>query len=281
MTVEELQSGIIIPIDKPRQWTSFQVVNKIKSLLRNRFELKNIKIGHAGTLDPLASGLLLVCIGKATKQIEQIQNDDKEYTGTIAIGATTPCYDLEQPIDAYYDTSHITMEMIQDKCKTFVGDIEQTPPLFSAVKIDGQRAYQYARNDMHEVCVRSKMVHVEKFNVHDIRISNEELDNPVNIVSTHVSKNTPGLYKSPQGKIPNGLILIDFAVECGKGTYIRSIARDLGRSLNNGAFLASLQRTRIGEYTLSQSYTLEQVDNLLQNNSLSNTNKEATVTYPS
>lgn len=264
MTVEELQSGIIIPINKPRQWTSFQVVNKIKTILRNRFGLKKIKIGHAGTLDPLASGLLLVCIGKATKTIEQIQNEDKEYTGTIAIGATTPCFDLEQPIDKYYETAHITLETIEKQCRRFIGDIEQTPPLFSAVKIDGQRAYQYARNDVQDVSARSKLIHIEKFEIHNFRISDAERDNPENIISTHIPKNNLSLYQSPQGKIPNGLILVDFVIECGKGTYIRSIARDIGISLNNGAFLTALHRSRIGKYTISQSYTLEELDKLLQ-----------------
>lgn len=271
MTVEELQSGIIIPIDKPRQWTSFQVVNKIKAILRNRFGLKKIKIGHAGTLDPLASGLLLVCIGKATKQIEQLQNGDKEYTGTMVIGATTPCYDLEQPIDNYYDIANITLETIQEKCKAFIGDIEQTPPLFSAVKIDGQRAYQYARNEIQDVSARSKQIHIENFAVHNFRLSEADRDNPHNITFTHTGKhNNHGLYQSPQGKIPDGLILVDFVIKCGKGTYIRSIARDLGISLNNGAFLSALQRTRIGEYSLSKSYTLDQIDNLLQNTELQN-----------
>ena len=145
MTQEELLGGIVIPIDKPRQWTSFQAVNKVKSTIRNLYGLKKFKIGHAGTLDPLATGLLLVCVGKATKRINELQDGDKVYTGTMVLGATTPCYDLERAIDNYYPFAHITPALLQSILPQFTGTIEQVPPLFSAVKINGQRAYQYAR----------------------------------------------------------------------------------------------------------------------------------------
>ena len=145
MTQEELLGGIVIPIDKPRQWTSFQTVNKVKSTIRNLYGLKKFKIGHAGTLDPLATGLLLVCVGKATKRINELQDGDKVYTGTMVLGATTPCYDLERAIDNYYPFAHISSALLQSILPQFTGTIEQVPPLFSAVKINGQRAYQYAR----------------------------------------------------------------------------------------------------------------------------------------
>lgn len=269
MTAETLQAGIIIPIDKPRQWTSFQVVNKIKSIIRNQYGLKKIKIGHAGTLDPLASGLLLVCIGKATKQIEALQSGDKEYVGTMVFGATTPCYDLEQQIDCYYESSHITMEQVTAQSKLFVGTIEQTPPLFSAVKIDGQRAYEYARKEEQEVSAKSKMVHIDVFEVSNYRISDASIDNPVNIETIHGAKVSDGskkdLYQAPQGRVPDGLPLVDFSVRCGKGTYIRSLARDMGTALNSGAFLSALRRTRVGDYDITQAYTIEQLSTLLAN----------------
>ena len=145
MTQDELLGGIVIPVDKPRQWTSFQTVNKVKAIIRNLYGLKKFKIGHAGTLDPLATGLLLVCVGKATKRINELQDGNKVYTGTIVLGATTPCYDLERAIDHYYPFSHITPALLQSVLPQFTGTVEQVPPIFSAVKINGQRAYQYAR----------------------------------------------------------------------------------------------------------------------------------------
>ena len=145
VTLEQLQDGIVLPIDKPRQWTSFQAVNKVKAVVRNTYGLKKFKIGHAGTLDPLATGLLLVCIGKATKTIPQLQDGDKVYTGTLVLGATTPCYDLERPVDHFYPYEHITAQLLNETVRQFTGTIIQVPPMFSAVKIDGQRAYEYAR----------------------------------------------------------------------------------------------------------------------------------------
>ena len=146
ITLEQIQAGIVLPIDKPRQWTSFQAVNKVKSVVRNAYGLKKFKIGHAGTLDPLATGLLLVCIGKATKDIPQLQDGDKVYTGTMVLGATTPCYDLEQAIDRYYPFDHITPALLDEVRQRFIGTIMQVPPMFSAVKVDGQRAYELARS---------------------------------------------------------------------------------------------------------------------------------------
>ena len=138
VTLEQLQDGIVLPIDKPRQWTSFQAVNKVKAVVRNTYGLKKFKIGHAGTLDPLATGLLLVCLGKATKTIPQLQDGDKVYTGTLVLGATTPCYDLERPVDHFYPYEHITAQLLNETVRQFTGTILQVPPMFSAVKIDGQ-----------------------------------------------------------------------------------------------------------------------------------------------
>ena len=223
MTSEQFAQGFVQPIDKPYTWTSFQVVNKLKYLLKNDYGLKKIKIGHAGTLDPLATGLLIVCIGKATKQIETLQSGEKEYVGTFVLGATTPCFDLEKPIDAIYPTDHITEEMIRSAANGFVGEIEQVPPVFSAVKVNGRRAFDYARND-EAVEIKSKKVVISEFEI--TRIAMPE---------------------------------VDFRIVCGKGTYIRSIARDFGMALRSGAHLKSLRRTRVGNITVAEALHPDEV----------------------
>ncbi len=229
MTVEELKAGHVLLIDKPYKWTSFQVVNKIKHILRHNFDLKKIKIGHAGTLDPLATGLLIVCIGKETKRIEQYQAAEKEYTGTFVLGATTPCFDMEKPIDATYPTSHITEKLIADTANSFVGEQEQVPPIFSAVKINGKRAFDYARKQ-EEVEIKAKKINIKTFEITRIEL--------------------------PE---------VDFRIECSKGTYIRSIARDFGRALNSGAYLSKLCRERIGGFALKDAIQIDDVHNCLTN----------------
>lgn len=229
MTVEELKAGQVLLIDKPYKWTSFQVVNKIKHILRHNFDLKKIKIGHAGTLDPLATGLLIVCIGKETKRIEQYQAAEKEYTGTFVLGATTPCFDMEKPVDATYPTSHITEKLITDTAKAFIGEQEQVPPIFSAVKINGKRAFDYARKQ-EEVEIKAKKINIKTFDITRIEL--------------------------PE---------VDFRIECSKGTYIRSIARDFGIALNSGAYLSKLCRKRIGNFALSDAIEIEKVSYCLTN----------------
>ena len=284
--LERLQAGLVIPIDKPRQWTSFQAVNKVKSTIRRLYQVKNIKIGHAGTLDPLATGLLLVCVGKATKTIETLQAGDKEYTGTMVLGATTPCFDLERAIDHYYPTSHITDELVQSTRLQFIGDIQQVPPMYSAVKIAGQRAYTYARNDDPTAVIEPKTVHITTFNLKKSEPSNpsdysdssekkypsdhSEYSAPSEYSeysehsesSDHSEKNTssPHLYNHPQGVVPQGLPQYDFHVVCGKGTYIRSLARDFGLALESGAFLAGLRRERVGAYHIKDAIQLEDIE---------------------
>lgn len=270
MTVDELLAGIVIPIDKPRQWTSFQTVNKIKATIRNHFGLKKFKIGHAGTLDPLATGLLLVCVGRATKEIEQLQAGEKVYTGTMVLGATTPCYDLEQPIDHYYPYDHITPTLLETARQQFVGDIKQIPPIFSAVKIDGHRAYEYARADDPTAQPEAKTVHIEAFDITAFRPGKEKPDlsdmsdhkSQLSTLNAQLSK-APHLYNNPIETIPDHLPQLDFHIRCGKGTYIRSIARDMGVALQSGAFLSSLRREAIGSYTVQQALTLDQVENFL------------------
>ena len=223
MTSEQFAQGYIQLIDKPYTWTSFQVVNKLKYILKNDYGLKKVKIGHAGTLDPLATGLLIICIGKATKQIETLQGGEKEYTGTFTLGATTPCFDLEKPVDVTYPTDHITEEMIHSAAQSFIGETEQIPPTFSAVKINGRRAFDYARNN-EEVEIKSKKIVISEFEITRIAMPD-----------------------------------VDFRIVCGKGTYIRSIARDFGAALQSGAHLKALRRTRIGAYSVDNALNIEDV----------------------
>lgn len=276
ITLEQLQEGIVIPVDKPRQWTSFQAVNKIKAVVRQNYGLKKFKIGHAGTLDPLATGLLLVCIGKATKRIPQLQDGDKVYTGTMVLGATTPCFDLERPIDRYYPYGHITQQMVEETAQQFTGTILQVPPMFSAVKIDGQRAYEYARRDQMgatcpssrtdgpSVTIMPKPVNVYSFEITAFRPASdsESTTPPIQPIHSPLSDTTPlrNLYKSPLGEVPPHLPQVDFRIHCGKGTYIRSLARDLGAALGSGAFLSALRREQIGTYNVSDAIQLDAVN---------------------
>ena len=266
MTQEELLAGNVLAIDKPYQWTSFQAVNKVKSAIRRTYDLKKFKIGHAGTLDPLATGVLLVCVGKATKRIDELQAGEKVYSGTMVLGATTPCFDLERAIDHYYPYQHITPELIANVLPQFLGTIDQVPPIFSAVKINGQRAYSYARGAKEgedSPMPTPKKVNVYEFEITDFRqgtVSQEVLvDEPV----VAAEQPTHHLYDHPLGIVPAHLPQIDFRIRCGKGTYIRSIARDLGLALDSGAFLSALRRERVGEYGLDQAISLDNVESWL------------------
>ena len=274
MDLETLLDGVVIPVDKPRQWTSFQAVNKIKSAIRNHYGIKkkgqpghNFKIGHAGTLDPLATGLLLVCVGKATKSIPQLQDGEKVYTGTMVLGATTPCYDLERPIDARYPYSHITPDLLESARRQFLGDIEQVPPIFSAVKIGGQRAYQLARqqDNSDTPSPTPKTVHIHDFQITAFRPGQPDTNCHEGTENTNCHElPTNNLYKNPLGSVPPELSQIDFRIHCGKGTYIRSIARDFGLALDSGAFLASLRREQVGQYTLADAIPLDAIESYLE-----------------
>ena len=221
LTTEDYLAGQILLIDKPLTWTSFQAVNKLRWEIRQAFNIKKIKVGHAGTLDPLATGLLIICTGKMTKQINTFQGQDKEYTGTFTIGCTTPSYDLETKINETFTTEHITEELIHETRKQFIGDIEQFPPIFSALKKDGKRLYEFARAG-EEVEIKSRNVHISEFEITKI-----EGDN------------------------------INFRVVCSKGTYIRSLAHDFGKALNSGAHLSELRRTKIGEFHVDDAISPE------------------------
>jgi len=219
--------GAVLLIDKPAEWTSFDVVNYMRSLIRKAYNLEKLKVGHAGTLDPLATGLLIICTGKKTKEIDNYQGMDKVYVGSMKLGATSPSFDTETEPDEYFDISQLNEKNLQKATKQFIGEIEQIPPVYSAVKIEGKRAFDYARKEK-EVKLKSRKVKIHDFNLLNI--------NPPDI---------------------------DFAVSCSKGTYIRSLVHDFGKSLNNGAYLTALRRTQIGQFKVSDAYTIEAFKQLI------------------
>ena len=223
---ETYLDGAVLYIDKPFTWTSFDVVNKIRMSLRHHLGIKKIKVGHAGTLDPLATGLVIICTGKATKQIMQFQDMDKGYIAQVRLGATTPSFDLETEIDQKFPWEHIDQAKIEEALKKLSGDQEQLPPIFSAKSVDGKRAYTMARKGK-EVELKPQSVHISQ-----LKLLSEDLPD------------------------------ISLQVDCSKGTYIRSLARDLGLMLDSGAHLTGLRRTRIGPYSVDQAMTL---DNFLKN----------------
>jgi tRNA pseudouridine55 synthase len=221
MNIEDYQKGQVLLIDKPLTWTSFQVVNKLRWEIKQRFNIKKIKVGHAGTLDPLATGLLIICTGKQTKEIHTYQNQVKEYTGTFTLGATTPSYDLETEIDQKFPTEHITEDLLKETTKQFIGDIQQKPPIFSAIKKDGKRLYELARKG-ETTEIKARIVKVLEFEITTINLPK-----------------------------------VDFKVVCSKGTYIRSLASDFGNALNSGAHLSALRRTKIGDFSVDKSNSIE------------------------
>lgn len=221
MTAEYYLSGQVLLIDKPLNWTSFQVVNKLRWEIRQAFNIKKIKVGHAGTLDPLATGLLVICTGKMTKQIDTFQGQIKEYTGTIVLGSTTPSFDLETKIDKTFPTDHISEALIHQTTKQFIGEIQQFPPVFSAIKKDGKRLYEFARAGQ-DVEIKSRSITISTFEITKI----------------------------------DGLN-INFRVVCSKGTYIRSLANDFGKALNSGAHLSELRRTKIGNFNVENAVSIE------------------------
>jgi tRNA pseudouridine55 synthase len=222
--LEDFINGQLLLVNKPYKWTSFDVVGK----LRNAFKPLKLKVGHAGTLDPLATGLLIICTGKMTKQIDTFQAQEKEYTGTMILGATTPSYDMETEPDQQLDISHITEQQIKDACAQFTGDIQQYPPAHSAIKIDGERLYEKARRG-EDVELRLRNVTITEFEITGIAL--------------------------PE---------INFRVVCSKGTYIRSLVNDFGKALNNGAYLSKLRRTRSGDYRIEDAHEVMELFNLIK-----------------
>ena len=221
MTLEEFKNGKVLLIDKPLEWTSFQAVNKLRWHIKKRFNIKKIKVGHAGTLDPLATGLLIICTGKQTKNIETYQGQIKEYTGTITLGATTPSYDLETEIDQEYPTAHLTEAMLHEATQQFLGVIAQKPPIFSAIKKDGKRLYELARAGKTTE-IKARSIEIQTFELTSINL--------------------------PE---------VNFRVVCSKGTYIRSLAHDFGQAVQSGAHLSALRRTKIGDFSVDDATSID------------------------
>jgi tRNA pseudouridine55 synthase len=224
----DLESGEILLVNKPYRWTSFDVIGSLRGLMKHLLGGKKIKVGHAGTLDPLATGLLIICTGKSTKRIEEFKDFDKEYTGTFVLGATTPSYDMEKEVNETFPTEHITPEMIREAAESLSGDILQIPPMFSAIKVDGKRAYESARKDK-DLGLAARPVSVPVFEITRIEM--------------------------PE---------VDFRIVCSKGTYIRAIARDFGAALQSGAYMSALCRTRVGPHLLSNAHEVEELKTILR-----------------
>ena len=218
-TQQSISNGKLLLIDKPLEWTSFQAVNKIRWGLRSKFNLKKLKVGHAGTLDPLATGLLLICTGKMTRKIREFQALEKTYTGTITLGATTPSFDSETPIDKKFKVTHLNNEALIAAKQKFKGEIDQSPPLFSAIKKEGKRLYEYARAG-EKIEIKSRKIKIHRFDFKKIELPD-----------------------------------IDFEVKCSKGTYIRSLANDFGKSVDSGGYLSSLRRIKIGPFKVVNALT--------------------------
>jgi len=212
--------GKVLLFNKPLTWSSFDLVKKVRNTIKSNLNIRKIKVGHAGTLDPLADGLLIICTGKFTKKIDEIQGQKKVYTGQITLGGTTPSYDLETEIEETFDTSHITEELIHNSCKKFEGKIMQKPPIYSALKREGKRLYQHAREGT-KIKIKEREVEIESFKITSIEMPK-----------------------------------LKFEVVCSKGTYIRSLAYDFGKELNSGAHLSALRREKIGDYYLSRAFSL-------------------------
>ena len=234
----DFQEGVILAFDKPYRWTSFDVVGKVRWLICRHLGVKKLKVGHAGTLDPLATGVLIVCTGKATKRIEELQSGTKEYYATIRLGDTTPSYDLEKPIDATYPTEHITRDMVEQVLERFKGKIEQVPPTFSACKVDGKRAYKMARKG-DEVELKPKTLVIDEIELTECNLPD-----------------------------------ITIRVVCSKGTYIRALARDIGQALDSGRHLIALRRTRVGDFKVQDCLNPEKFQEWLQSADIEMPQKE-------
>lgn len=248
--IEDYPGGIVIPMDKPLRWTSADLVRKVKFQLTHHFHNKKLKVGHAGTLDPLATGVLIVCVGKATKIAEELQSHDKEYITEIELGASTASFDLEQPVDSFYPYEHIDREMVREALKNFVGEQEQVPPLFSAKIVNGVRAYEYARTG-EPVELRKSHIAIHSIELLDFRrggspasAGNADECDPAIASSVKHVRNYHTAVMGAEGSRP----VIKLRIRCSKGTYIRSLARDLGLALGSGAYLVSLRRSASGTF---------------------------------
>ncbi len=224
----QFKEGEVLCINKPLHWTSFQVVNKLRWLIKRKLKVKKIKVGHAGTLDPLASGLMIICTGKKTKEIEQYQAAHKEYIATIKLGATTPSYDGESAENRFYATQHINTDLITQTLQSFLGDSQQLPPIFSAIKVDGKKLYESARKGK-DIALKPRPISIQ-----DLELLSIEMP------------------------------YVSFRVACSKGTYIRSLAHDIGKAMGSGAWLSKLQRTKIGDYELKKALDIQDFELLMK-----------------
>ena len=264
-TIDAYPEGIILPVDKPYRWTSADVIRKVKYAAIKHFGKKNLKVGHAGTLDPLATGVLLVCIGAATRQAETLQKHDKEYLAGIAFGATTPSYDREKEIDRFFPYNHITAQAVEAVLPRFLGEQEQVAPLFSAKSVDGQRAYELARKlyrEHRDNTEAATLLSRQRITIHSLRL--EAFEPGISGSPSAVATSTSAVSAGASNRIhvtdnsALGLPVATIRIACTKGTYIRAFARDLGEALGSGAHLESLCRTRTGDYTLDKALSLEQ-----------------------
>lgn len=255
------QAGEILIFNKPYRWTSFNVVAKVRGELSHRLGVKKLKVGHAGTLDPLATGVLIICTGKSTKLIDELQAHTKEYVATIKLGATTPSFDMETAEDATYPTEHITRELVEEKLKAFVGRIEQIPPTFSAVKVDGKRAFKYARKG-EDIELKPKILVIDELEIlHFGELSTVD--------SQPSNDNDPReRIKYQSDNLQGSRLSLTIRVVCSKGTYIRALARDIGQALGSGGYLTGLIRTRIGNNTLQDCMDIEQFPQWLETQTL-------------
>lgn len=275
--IEDYPSGIIIPVDKPYRWTSADVIRKVKYAAIRYFRKKNLKVGHAGTLDPLATGVLLVCIGKATKLAETLQSHDKEYIAGVTFGATTPSYDLEKEIDRFFPHEHISADVITSALPAFIGEQNQIAPLFSAKSVDGVRAYEIARklyksHDTQDLSLQSEfdeaaqsLLRVSKINISELELldfSGHASTLPAEAAVQETSNASSRINVNDNSAL--GLPVATIRMACSKGTYVRAFARDLGETLNSGAHLSSLQRSRSGEFRVEMALSVEQATSLLQ-----------------
>lgn len=242
-------TGEILTFIKPYRWTSFNLVAKVRGELSHRLGVKKLKVGHAGTLDPLATGVMIICTGKCTKQIDELQSHTKEYVATIKLGATTPSFDMETEEDATYPTEHITRELVEEKLKQFIGRIEQVPPTYSAVKVDGKRAFKYARQG-EDVKLKAKILVIDELEILHFGMLDNSTDNSITADEREKIQ-----YKSDN--LTGSHLSLTIRVVCSKGTYIRALARDIGQALGSGGYLTDLIRTRIGEYRLKDCLDIE------------------------
>ena len=255
-SIEDYPEGIVLPIDKPYRWTSADVIRKVKYAACRHFGKKNLKVGHAGTLDPLATGILLVCIGPATRRAEELQRSRKQYLAGVSFGATTPSYDLEKDIDAEYPLDGVSRAALEAVLPSFVGEQEQVAPLFSAKSVDGVRAYEMARRRLREglPLEDTDIIQANRINIYSLKLE-QWLDSAPEQTVFDDGKGRIRVADISGRRLPTAMLRVD----CSKGTYIRALARDLGEALGSGAFLSSLRRTGNGGFTIEDALTLDEV----------------------